>query len=230
MDVGKDGSDIFNRVWRFDFSAPGFCLIDLGSGIDSKTVRFSMVAIKTKLSRILARCGKRFVYRSMGRFDQQVTTKFHLDGAPAESLLMLGYEPSNVRSRVFLADYIRCALDLGMTPDQFMNDLNPMFHPGEEALAAYATEVPEPKNGHSRILLVNNSLLPFTNERTNPLGVMHKAVIVAPDPSERRIVNSVMLTTADVSDADRIGEEQEADFLTTEYVSSSVYAATAPSR
>ena len=111
-----------------------------------------------------------------------------------------------------------------MTPDRFMNDLNPMFHSGEEALAPYVTSLPPPANGHSRILLINNSLLPFAPARTNPLGVMHKAEIIDPDPDERRIVNSIMLTTTTLADRDPIGDEQEAGFLATDAISSSMYA------
>ncbi len=226
MQIGKTASEIFGLVWRFDFLAPGFCLLDLGPHVDSCSLRSAMAALKMQLSEVLSPLGKKFVYRSLGRFNQQVTTKFHLDGAPAESLLMLGYEPSNVRSRLWLADYVHCAFDRGLTPDQFMNDLNPMFHPGEEALTDYVTELPQPDSGHSRILLINNSLLPFTDSQTNPLGVMHKAEIVEPKAEESRIVNSVMLTTTALSKPDLIGEEQESAFVTTDAISPTVYGGT----
>jgi hypothetical protein len=218
-----NATDIFGKVWRFDFSAPGFCFVDLGIDVDSHRLRSDMATLKSQLSEILSRTGKRFVYRSLGRFDQQVTTKFHLDGAPPEALLMLGYEPSKVRSRLFLADYTRCACDCGLTPEQFMNDLNPMFHPGDEALTGYVTEVPPLEDRASRIVLINNSSLPFTNARTNALGVMHKAEILNPIESERRIVNSIMLTTADSSAPDKVGDEQEFAFVTTDKISTSNY-------
>jgi hypothetical protein len=86
---------VFDLVWRFDFTAPGFCLLDIGSGVDSHALRSWMVDLKERLSEIGMRRGRRpFLFRSMGHFDQQETTKFHLDGAPAESMLLLGYEPS----------------------------------------------------------------------------------------------------------------------------------------
>jgi hypothetical protein len=154
----------------------------------------------------------------MARFDQQETTKFHLDGAPAESLLMLGYEPSKVRSRLFLADFSRAAFDLGITPAQFLTDFNPMYGKGEEVLGRYVTELPQPIEGHSRILLVNNSFLPFTDARTNPLGVMHKAIIL-PDDTERRIVNSTMLAVG----GEEIGVEKQEDFVTTDEISRKIY-------
>lgn len=215
---------IFESVWRFDFSAAGFCLLDLGVDLDSHSLRSRMVSLKSQLSEIaLARAGKKFIYRSLGRFDQQTTTKFHLDGAPAESLLMLGYEPSRVRSRLFLADYARCAFDLGIEPKKFLDELNPMFSKGEEALGGYVTELPQPDEGHWRILLINNSSLPWTDSRTNPLGVMHKAEIINPNEAESRIVNSMMLATADVSVPEDIGTDQERTFVTTEKISPKGY-------
>ena len=97
---------VFNLVWRSDFTAPGFAVLETGPAIDSYTLRGWMVALKQRLSEIaVRRGGKPFVFRSMARFDLQETTKFHLDGAPDQSMLMLGYEPSKVVSRLFLADY-----------------------------------------------------------------------------------------------------------------------------
>jgi hypothetical protein len=211
---------VFARVWRFDFTAPGFCLLDAGPGVNSTTLRSWMVDLKEQLSAVAVRQGGRaFVFRSMGRFDQQETTKFHLDGAPSQSLLMLGYEPSRVRSRLFLADYTRAAFDLGISPQQFLQDYNPMYRRGEELLDRYVTELPQPVDGHSRILLINNSSLPFTEARTNPLGVMHKAILVTPNETERRIVNSTMLTT----EGEEISDEKKKEFVCTEKISPKNY-------
>ena len=211
---------VYDLVWRVDFTAPGFAALDIPPGPDSHTLRSWMVDLKHQLSEIGVRRGMGpFTYRSMARFDQQETTKFHLDGAPQQSLLMLGYEPSKVRSRLFLADYTCAAFDLGITPQQFLHDYNPMYKKGEELLGRYVTELPQPLDGHSRILLVNNSSLPFTESRTNPLGIFHKA-IVTPDEAERRIVNSTMLA---VGEADDIGQEQQQDFVTTDKISQRVY-------
>ena len=48
---------------------------------------------------------------------------------------------------------------------------------------------------------------------------MHKAIIVTPDESERRIVNSTMLAVG----ADEIGVDQQHEFVTTEKISEKVY-------
>jgi hypothetical protein len=211
---------LFDLAWRFDFAAPGFAVLDIGPGMDSHTLRSWMVDLKQRLSEITLRRGsKPFAYRSMARFDQQETTKFHLDGAPEQSMLILGYEPSRVYSRLFLADYTRAAFDLGITPQDFLRDFNPMYKKGEELLGRYVTELPQPTEGHSRILLVNNSSLPFTEARTNPLGVMHKAIIVTPNDTERRIVNSTMLAVG----GDEIGVEKQEEFVRTDEISQRVY-------
>ncbi len=210
----------FDLVWRLDFTAPGFAVLDTGPGVDSHTLRSWMVSLKDRLSEIGVSRGRgRFVYKSMARFDQQETTKFHLDGAPEQSMLMLGYEPSRVRSRLFMADYPRAAFDLGITPQQFLTDFNPMYKKGEELLGRYVTELPQPTEGHSRILLINNSSLPFTEARTNPLGVMHKAIIVTPDDAERRIVNSTMLAVG----GEEIGVEKQEEFVRTDEISKKVF-------
>jgi hypothetical protein len=212
---------VFDLVWRFDFTGPGFCLLDAGPQVDSSTLRSWMVDLKERLSEIgVRRGGRPFAFRSMARFDQQETTKFHLDGAPEQSMLMLGYEPSRVRSRLFLADYTRAAFDLSIAPQQFLQDFNPMYKKGEDLLGRYVTELPQPPEGQSRILLVNNSSLPFTEARTNPLGVMHKAIIVTPNEAERRIVNSTMLI---VVETEEIGKEQQHEFITTEKVSQKTF-------
>ena len=211
---------VFDLVWRFDFTAPGFAVLDTGPGVDSHTLRSWMVALKERLSEIgIRRGGKPFSFRSMARFDQQVTTKFHLDGAPAESMLILGYEPSMVVSWIFLADFTRAAFDLGITPQRFLDEFNPMYKKGEELLGRYVTQLPQPTEGHSRILVINNSSLPFTEARKNPLGVMHKAIIVTPDEAERRIVNSTMLVT----EGGEIGVEKQEEFVATDRLSKKNY-------
>jgi hypothetical protein len=134
-------------------------------------------------------------------------------------MLLLGYEPSKVRSRLFLADYSRAAFDLGITPQQFLEEFNPMYRRGEELLGRYVTELPQPAEGHARMLLINNSSLPFTDGGANSLGVMHKAEVMVPTESERRIVNSTMLVT----EGEEISPEKLREFVTTVKVSQKVY-------
>jgi len=217
---------VFDRVWRFDFTQPGFCLLDLGPDLDSPTLRALMLGLKEQLSAVsFPKTMQRFAYLSMGRFDQQETTRFHLDGAPPQSLLMLGYEPSLVASRLFLADYTRCAFDLGITPRQFLADYNPMFSQGEQQLALYITEVRQAEPHHFQILLINNSSLSFTPERINPIGVLHKAEIVNPTALKQRVVNSVMLG-AGASAQDEVCLAEQEEFFRATRLSQKVYPPT----
>jgi len=208
-------------VWRFDFSAPGFCVVDMGADVPSKTFRAGMIALKDELSKINVQRGlPPIAFRSVGRFDAQVTTKFHLDGAPEQSLLILGYEPSNVPSRLFLADYTRAAFDQQMTVAQFLNDYNPMYRPGEELLEKYTTELPRQRAGVWRLVVVNNSSLDFSTDRTNPLGVMHKAVIDALDPAQSRVLNSMMLVAGL---PEEVEERELLDFMETDKITQRLY-------
>ena len=60
----------YDRAWRFDFSAPGFCLLTAGSSVDSHTLRAWMVHLKRLLSEIARRrTGKPVLFRSMARFE-----------------------------------------------------------------------------------------------------------------------------------------------------------------
>ena len=222
--IARTAAAVFERAWRFDFTQPGFCLLDLGPGVDSHTLRALMLHLKDRLSEIaVARTGRRFAVSSVGRFDQQETTKFHLDGGPEAAPLMLGYEPLRVASRLSLADYTRCAFDLGITPERFLHEHNPMFAAGARLLEPYVTEVQQAPAEHSQVLLVNNSWLPFTSDRTNSLGVMHRAKILSPSPSELRIVNSVMLVAADPASADAVDVGRQQEFVQTEAISQKLY-------
>jgi hypothetical protein len=215
------GRRIFDLVWRYDFTSPGFCMLDMATDVSSLNLRARMVQLKERLSEIMVRSGgSPFVFRLMARFDQQETTKFHLDGGPDQSMLILGYEPSRIRSRLFLADFTHAAFDLGITPQELLRNFNPIYRQGEEKLASHTTEMPQPADSHARILLINNSSLPFSESRTNSLGVMHKAEIVNPMQSERRLVNSTMLV---LDAADACGHEQEREFLTSDRISPKNY-------
>jgi hypothetical protein len=133
-----------------------------------------------------------FVVERLGRFDQQVSSKFHRDGAPPASLLLLGYEATTVKSRIFIADASRAAVEAGMALPEFVAQFNPMFPAGEARYAPFVTELELP-DGEPYVVAVNNSLLPYVPGAGNPLGVLHKAVIEEPDPAVWRVINSIGL-------------------------------------
>ncbi len=97
IQVATLAEEIYERVCRTDFTQPGFCVVNLGAETTSQGLRQLMVDVKKAMAALhQQRTGQTLIYLSAGRFDQQTSTRPHLDGGPDESLLMLGYESSEV--------------------------------------------------------------------------------------------------------------------------------------
>jgi hypothetical protein len=207
---------VAKALFRTDLSGPGFALLDLGPGWTPRQFRAALVDLCDKLGGAYQRdFGRQLQFLSLGHFDQQVTTEAHLDGGPDESLLVLGYEPTAVRSRLFLVDYVRGACDRGMTPREFLARHNPMYREGRQTLEAYTTEVLGLNPDHYQVLFINNSSLPSDQRHRGMLGVLHKAVIVNPDPARSRHVNSIMLGVAEIGQPPPIPDEAVQAFIET---------------
>lgn len=210
-----------DRVWpvvfRRTFDRPGFHLVVLPPQTSSPELRQFMVNLKQMLSaRYEREHGERLEYLSLGRFDQQNTTKLHLDGAPELSFLMLGYEPTQVASQLHIADYSLCASALGLTPLGFLDKHNPMFTDGQRLLEPYTLSISDWPEHLSRILLINNSHAAADHPHHSP-GVLHGASIPAPNRAFSRIINSTMIAPA--SYADKNAALAEATFLNTNDIS-----------
>ena len=211
-------SEVYPYVCRTDLLTPGFCLIDLGSA-SSAALRQAIIEVATALAAIhRATQGQDIAIVSAARFDQQVTTKLHRDGGPDRSLLLLGYEPSDIGSELLLADYSRCAADLGLTPREFLERHNPMYAAGEQRLTPYLTRVACFRPGHSQLVLINNGLSPPAGEGPGWLGVLHAARVPTPDSQQRRVINSVMAASVPLGTQPTMRPDQIADFLTTNAV------------
>lgn len=220
----------YNCVCRKDFLKPGFLLLDLGTKttvegqtgfqkFSSELFRRWMVELARRMRNIhQQQAGRDLVIVSAGRFDQQVTTKLHRDGGPDESFLMLGYEPSEVPSEVALADYSRAASDLGLTPAEFLERHNPMFAAGETLLAPYLTRVACFTSKSYQILLINNSVTPLNDKAASWQGVLHTATIPAPDEARRRVVNSMMVASVPLGQAEPVSERELDEFVDTPVV------------
>ncbi len=115
------------------------------------------------------------------RFDQQQTTRWHIDGGPDRGVLMLGYEPTVVRVRVMLASLERLAQHLNVAHDEAAHQAQRGLH--DEWIAESAIELALDFDAYP-IVLVNNSA---TAE-----GMLHRAEILEPDPSAKRVVNSAL--------------------------------------
>ena len=215
---------VYDQAFRRDFRAPGFALLRLPSGVGSAPLRRFMVSLKEALAAAYRNdSGRDLVYLSLARFDQQETTKFHVDGAPDESYLMLGYEPSEVASVVSIADFTRAAHDLGVEPKRYLADFNPMYVQGERRLAPYITRLVEFDPAYPQVLLINNSRLPFREDRSNTLGVMHQATVPNPEASRSRVVNSTMIVTAAAAEESPHSGVAQQVFLETTAVAGKIY-------
>lgn len=204
IDVSRVARLIYSRTCRMNFSAPGFCVLNTGRDLNSNAFRQLMVDLKRAMATIHESVtGNTLVYLSAARFDQQETTKPHLDGGPEECFLMLGYEPSEVASELEISDYAKCAFDLGLSPKVFMAQHNPMFHSGYQMLRSYPTRIPCFSSADYQIICINNSSAPFSLDRPAWQGTLHTATILTPDDSKRRIINSTMIASAPAHD-DRI--------------------------
>jgi hypothetical protein len=182
-----------------------------------------MVALKEALDGLYCSVtGRHLIYLSMARFNQQVTTKFHLDGAPDEAYLMLGYEPTLVQSRVSVADYTRAACDWGIEPKVLLSDHNPMYPNHERRLLPYVTALEGFDPTASQLLLLNNSSLPYRQGGKNWLGVMHQATILTPLPQENRVVNSTMIGSAGTQAEESIEKSTQRLFIETQEVAGEV--------
>lgn len=216
-DTSKVAGVVFEHVFRTDLNQPGFSIVVLPVVTDSHGLRRSMIKLKEQLSlRHQSLYGEPLEYLSLGRFDQQTTTRLHLDGAPERSFLMLGYEPTTVRSEFQIADYSRCAQDLRLTPAEFLRLHNPMIGSGLEMLRGYITTISDWQEDSPRIVVINNSSVPLGVHGATA-GVLHGAAIPQPDASAHRVINSTMMVPARFVDSDPVMQVRE--FVSTERIS-----------
>ncbi|HQZ65507.1 MAG TPA: hypothetical protein PLY87_10550 [Planctomycetaceae bacterium] len=214
-------NSVYHRVFRTEFNQPGFALINLGPDYGSESQRQLMIDLKNEFDRLERRHrGRNLVYQSLTRFDQQVTTKPHRDGGPDESILMLGYEPSPIESRVELSDYSKCAHDLGMTSAEFLDQFNPMFPDGQNRLSGYTTPIDDFDNTSFQILLINNSMKQLGE---GLVGVLHTARIINPNRDFTRVVNSTMIASVPQGSGEDVSVDEQNDFVTTTIIRRPVY-------
>jgi len=218
-DIAELARWAYVRAGRTDFRQPGFCLINLGADASSEALRRLMVDLMREM-RGIHRSATRsdLVCLSAARFDQQVSTKAHRDGGPDECILILGYEPSDVQAELALADYAKCAFEMGLTPAEFLEGHNPMFRSGEQLLHSYTTTLEGFSNRCYQIVLINNSVAPYSPDRPAWQGVLHTASIRNPSDALRRVVNSMMIGSLPIGIPEEVPESQQEEFVTTRVV------------
>ena len=219
LDVTTLATDLYNRTCRTDFDSPGFCVLNVGTAIESVSFRQLMVDLKLAMAEIHeSRSRASLVYLSAARFDQQETTRPHLDGGPEQCFLMLGYEPSSVDAELAIFDYSKCAFDLGLSPQDFMAKHNPMFQAGYDLLRPYEVRIPCFSKTDFQIICINNSSAPYSVEQPKWQGTLHTATILTPDESKRRVVNSTMIASVPLGKPEAISASHQENFIRTSTV------------
>jgi hypothetical protein len=191
INIKKITQQCIKNVFRTNTNEVGFIHLDFGKNLTPYQFRAIMVGLKEELAKFTAvKYDRELSYHWLVRFDQQVNTPFHVDNAADQSLLMLGYEPSEIESELHIADYHKYANESKAATKDYLKKFTPIFKDEESKLAPYATKVNLVQSDTYTIVLINNS-----NPKSAPetLGVFHKAVIVKPDLSKSRIVNSMVL-------------------------------------
>jgi hypothetical protein len=183
------------NVFRTDVHHPGFAHLVLhGQSLSSEEFAALVADTAHGLAEEYRRdFGRELQLVSQGSFDQQATTGAHRDGGPDESILVLGYEPTPVRSRLLIFDYTKAAVDLDISPVEFLATHNPIYPEGRALLEGYVAEVPDFDPNWHHIVIINNGNRGCEDRHTGMLGVLHQGIIPRPDPSARRMIHSIML-------------------------------------
>ena len=128
---------------------------------------------------------------------------------------MLGYEPTEVKSKLSFADYHQLVTKLDIPVDKYYAFYNPLYQKGVELLKPYISEVENFDKEAYKIVLMNNSDL--TSKKT--FGVLHKAEIPEKDLNQPRILNSIMLYLKPMNQPSIKSEEDVTEFLKTNSIS-----------
>ena len=178
----------FDEVWRTSPVEKGYCTFAADQEQPTSTeLRRAMLDVVFAFNRLSPRP---FVVGRVGRFDQQVSTRFHRDGAADVSLLLLGYEPTTVESQLFLHDPFRAAGE--GSAFEYLRRNKPMTKEGDDELMKRAMNVLGPPS-RAHIVVVNNCTVLENPPPGHPLGVLHRGRIPNPDPTASRVVNSLGL-------------------------------------
>ncbi len=216
QNIDQMAQQAFAAVFRYDFSQAGFYVVELDNNITSSQFRQWMIELKQQLEQLFHQAKNKYLgYLSLDRTSRAFTTKFHLEATPDnESLLMLGYETTQVTSCLHLFDYCKYIYDNQIVPDTFFTTFqkqqqqNPdMYQPYIETIALDGQKL--------QIVIINNSFYPAKLDGTSMLGVMHKGQVFAADGTEERIINAVALRVTDIKPSQ---QQQEREFILSEDV------------
>ncbi|HAA19323.1 MAG TPA: hypothetical protein DCP28_11330 [Cytophagales bacterium] len=175
-----------------------------------------MVELKEGLTAVSQRrANLRLNYQWMGRFSHQHTSQFHRDSAHPHSFLMLGYEPTAVDSRVYVADFSKLIEQHGIPLATYFGGSQEVNVAAEApSIAPYVTELtPFPKD-HYRLLVLNNS----KSFQKPTFGMFHRGEVQQKQSAEDRIINSIMLYMANPEEEEQHTQQDISNFVNTQQV------------
>lgn len=117
-----------------------------------------------------------------------------------------------------MADYSKCAYDMGLSPRDFLEAHNSMFVSGANVLRPYTWRVDGFTNRHAQIVLINNSVAAYFPNANARQGVLHTATIPHPSGAFRRIVEPSMIVPATGRTAGSVTAREVEGFLNTTIV------------
>ena len=197
----------FADVWRTTTDRPGYATLTVADPQPTSTeLRWAMMTLVESFNE----SSRKFVVERVGRFDQQVSTRFHRDGAADVSLLILAYEPTTVASQLFIHDPFRAAS--GESAFEYLWRNKPMTKGGDEELMRSAVDVLG-LPGQARIVVFNNCTVLENPPPGHPLGVLHRGLIPHPDPAASRVINSMGLMFEGEPHREVVSAERLAWFL-----------------
>lgn len=118
-----------------------------------------------------------------------------------------------------MADYSKCAHEMGISPDEFLEEFNPMYEKGLDKLAPYVTALTEFDPSSFQILIVNNSSNPITETDCMWQGVLHSATVL--DNEGSRVINSTCVAPSGFSETDLVSADKVQQFLDVEAIANS---------
>lgn len=186
----------FREVFRTNTRQPGFVRIEADiPGLTPEKFRALLMSLAQTISKAYNRQYPSFLgIRRTERFNALISTDMHRDAAKPHSLIILGYEPSTVKSRLRISDCTQWALDRGVlnhyAQNQYWN-----LRPDEmsEVEAHYTMEVPGWNPKKYQILVINNGITPIHQSSMGMLGVAHQADVESTPVEGERYLNTIDL-------------------------------------
>lgn len=100
---------------------------------------------------------------------------------------------------------------MGITPDHFLEEYNPMYEKGLELIKPYTTQLTHFDISAFQILIVNNSSNPYISDQKWQ-GVLHSATVIGAAPKPR-IINSTCVYPLAFGEISAVPKDHQDFFL-----------------